>query len=290
VFSNQANLFQNLTVTELKAASGYFKAVSAARRNNLPLPARPTGNTAVAAQFFRTVTSACKGAEHTSEHAADARVRSYNMHYRFGKPTWWYVYSNKCTFKYSFVSVCEYMSRITISPDDVCNVKIWSLATGDSPSAAPASQLRFEKLANNPGAAALQFKRLVDVVYKYILGWDPVARRPLRTTFEGQTWEGGLLGITEAFEFAVEEQGRLSLHLHMLVWTAGHSDFIDRLELQQLSMSNLSVIPSKDPTTIIEQKSCAAEKKVLQNGDNIRTRARGRTTSTTGNDARYEVE
>lgn len=178
------------------------------------------------------------------------------------------------------------MNRITISPDDVCNLKIWNLATGDSPPTAPTSQLRFEKLANKPGAAALQFKRLVDVVYKYILGWDPAARRPLRKTFENQTWDGGLLGITEAFEFAVEEQGRLSLHLHMLVWTAGHSDFIDRLERQNISVNN----PAAIRTLATDQKSATSENMVADNGGNAqRVRPHGCTTSTTGSKASYEV-
>lgn len=90
-YNNKAQQFKDVGINDLKAAASYFKACSDARRNGSPLPTKPTGGTAAAAQFFRTVGSACKGAEHTSEHAGDARVRSYNMHYRFGKPTWWYV-------------------------------------------------------------------------------------------------------------------------------------------------------------------------------------------------------
>lgn len=93
------------------------------------------------------------------------------------------------------------------------------------------------------------------MIHKYILGWDPDTRQPLLRVIDGQPWKGGLLGVTEAFEFAVEEQGRLALHVHLLVWTGGHSDFIDRLEREQLAAhSGRVTIPLSKVVNMMDNK------------------------------------
>jgi hypothetical protein len=91
--------------------------------------------------------------------------------------------------------------------------------------------VRTLRLAERPGAAARTFRELMDTVLYYVLGWDVRARRPLRKVYAAQPDSelGGLLGVTRAWSVAVETQGRGSLHMHMLVWTAGHGNFLRRL-------------------------------------------------------------
>jgi len=66
---------------------------------------------------------------------------------------------------------------------------------------------RFRLVANNPVAGARFFHFLVDMFIVHVLGFGKHRR--------------GLYGDTSAFYGTVEQQGRLSLHLHMLIWICG---------------------------------------------------------------------
>ena len=63
---------------------------------------------------------------------------------------------------------------------------------------------RMNLIANNPVAGARFFKVMVDMFIKHVLGVG--LDRP------------GLYGETSGYYGTVEQQGRLTLHLHMLVW------------------------------------------------------------------------
>lgn len=88
---DRASNLSQVSVADMKAAAAYHKALSESRRLGHVPPPKPSGATLLGCQFHNSVAAVCRFAEHTSEHAGDARVKSYNMHYRFGKPTWWYV-------------------------------------------------------------------------------------------------------------------------------------------------------------------------------------------------------
>jgi hypothetical protein len=66
---------------------------------------------------------------------------------------------------------------------------------------------RYRLIANNPVAGARFFDFMVNMFIKHVLGYG-VERR-------------GLYGDTSAFYGTVEQQGRLTLHLHMLLWIRG---------------------------------------------------------------------
>jgi len=65
---------------------------------------------------------------------------------------------------------------------------------------------RFRLIANNPVAGAKFFKMMVDLFLKHVLGVNSKNR--------------GLYGDTSGYYGTVEQQGRLTLHLHMLLWIA----------------------------------------------------------------------
>jgi len=65
---------------------------------------------------------------------------------------------------------------------------------------------RFRLIANNPVAGAKFFKMMVDLFLKHVLGINSKNR--------------GLYGDTSGYYGTVEQQGRLTLHLHMLLWIA----------------------------------------------------------------------
>jgi hypothetical protein len=66
---------------------------------------------------------------------------------------------------------------------------------------------RFRLIANNPVAGARFFHFMVQMFIKHILGIN--------------SGHKGLYGDTSAYYGTVEQQGRLSLHLHMLLWIKG---------------------------------------------------------------------
>ncbi|KAF5331203.1 hypothetical protein D9611_013117 [Ephemerocybe angulata] len=79
---------------------------------------------------------------------------------------------------------------------------------------------RARLVAKNPVAGARFFKYLVDLFIKHVLRWKQGDGKP------------GIYGNTAAYFGTVEQQGRMTLHLHMLVWVAGAwrpQDIKDRL-------------------------------------------------------------
>jgi len=66
---------------------------------------------------------------------------------------------------------------------------------------------RLRQVINNPTASARFFHHMANIFTKEILRW--------------QKEEPGLFGFTNAFYGTVEQQGRLTLHLHLLLWIKG---------------------------------------------------------------------
>ena len=64
-----------------------------------------------------------------------------------------------------------------------------------------------------PGITALNFERIVDIVLDEVVGWD-------RKNNCARS-EPGLFGIPLAYGGAIEEQGRMTLHIHLIVWLEG---------------------------------------------------------------------
>ncbi|KAL4259942.1 ATP-dependent DNA helicase [Pleurotus pulmonarius] len=69
------------------------------------------------------------------------------------------------------------------------------------------SDERLKRIANNPVAAARFFDYMVKVFIEVVLGFDES--------------HNGLYGPIEAFYGSVEQQGRLTLHLHSILWNTG---------------------------------------------------------------------
>jgi hypothetical protein len=66
---------------------------------------------------------------------------------------------------------------------------------------------RYRLIANNPVAGARFFHYMTEMFIKHVLGVG--------------TDHPGLYGDTSAYYGTVEQQGRLTLHLHMLLWIKG---------------------------------------------------------------------
>ena len=86
----------------------------------------------------------------------------------------------------------------------------------------PNGKFRLCLVARKPVAAALQFERAFEVITEHVIEWDCKRKRPRK--------EGGLFGIPKAWLRFVEEQSRLTLHAHFLIWIEGHEDLQAQLE------------------------------------------------------------
>lgn len=150
-------------------------------------------------EFFRDISIASQPMQHSRAAAAVNRQNIYAAHNENGKAQIWF----------------------TFSPDDTQRFKIMWFALGDFGSRkhlckAPSGTIRFDLIAQRPGAAALSFYEQLALVIKYVLGWNEK---------KGESFEeGGLWGVTKAYVRVVEEQARLTLHAHLLVWVVDHAD------------------------------------------------------------------
>ena len=128
------------------------------------------------------------------------------------------------------------------------SINIYNLAMGETPLTCPKPKIRYKILERFPGAASLNFERVLYVFQRYVLGWDPDAKMPLRQVFlnfvgfvffltravcrqvvPDSNEPGGLFGQVEAYTGVVQDQSRASLHLHSLAWLAGWRKLVDEL-------------------------------------------------------------
>ena len=56
----------------------------------------------------------------------------------------------------------------------------------------------------------MNFEMLLDILIFEVIGWDMKNNRP--------TEHVGYYGVPEGLSFAVEQQGRKTLHVHMSIW------------------------------------------------------------------------
>jgi hypothetical protein len=99
---------------------------------------------------------------------------------------------------------------ITFAPSDLTHPLCLYFATGNeslSPDFNITNDDRFREIIKNPVAGAKFFDFMVNMFIKHVLGVN--------------TDHDGIFGNTSGYYGTVEQQGRLTLHLHMLLWIKG---------------------------------------------------------------------
>ena len=210
--ASRAEAFAGLTPDQVAAAEHHkqncFKAAKAGRKNPSADHLDPR-----AQLFCSSIRTSSSAAEHTVDHAQNARVKMFAMHNGFGKPTWW----------------------VTVTPDDLHSLKIWDISGTNIkmlsddyvPTEPPTATLRLKNVSSNPGAAAINFQHVMRVFLEDVLGWDSSRQAPRRS--------GGLFGNVSAWSYCVETQARGTLHAHCLLWCAGQENLLNRLVMLQKS-------------------------------------------------------
>lgn len=234
----RAAFFAKLTPNDLKSAADYSLSQRRAGHFNadarpLPPPLPPSARTEVATAFIKSMRTMCAQAEHTTEHTYRAKDKDFAVANTRGKATYWYV-PTAASLSAQLTCLHVYLLRLTFTPSSLNSLRIRELVGGWTPGqrALPVvKDQRFLRFANFPGAAARTFLETLNAVIYYVLGWDMAEGRPLRRVVPEQVPNelGGLLGVTRSFTGAVETQGRGTLHIHILVWVAGHASLQQRM-------------------------------------------------------------
>lgn len=219
--STRAETYGRVSSEDLQLACSYKLACAKAASEGRPFPAPPVSLNGLAMDFFTDISIACTPMQHSQAAAIKNRQDVYAAHNSNGKAHIWF----------------------TFSPDDSMSFKILWYALGANEAAPhkdniPNGEFRFKLIAKKPVAAALYFERILEIVIERMIGWDVKKCQPL----EG----GGIFGVPKAWLRVVEEQSRLTLHAHFLVWIYGHADLQGQLreamQKDQLSYQSSSIL------------------------------------------------
>lgn len=193
----------------MKKLAAYKAACADASTKRTHWPDAPVSENGIAQDFFTTVDLASRPIQHSQAAAHRNRNDMYAAHKSNGKADIW----------------------LTITPRDDLSHLVVSYGKGFEEGAAksfelPSENFRLPMLAERPVAAELYFERVFNIVFDRVIGWDQKNHqaRP----------EGGIFGRARAWARTIEEQGRKTLHMHILLWLENHQD----LEMQLDKMKN----------------------------------------------------
>jgi PIF1-like helicase/Helitron helicase-like domain at N-terminus len=155
--------------------------------------------------FLESVRSVKKNMAHTNDAAKAARAQFLSLSHHFG--------CAKLLFTVSFDDALDLRILALSGKEDTFK---WISSLGDLPLDDLAEEM---DLLNGirmkyPGICALNFEYLLDIVLDKIVG-----------SGDGT----GLFGKLDAYALAVEEQGRKTLHAHILVYIAGWNELLKAL-------------------------------------------------------------
>ena len=147
---------------------------------------------------------------HTNEAAKKARQKGEAMQHHFGMGSVFLT----CTFDDENSLLMEVFSRE--ESNDEATKKMSDIEVTQR--AKDRRSLRIQC----PGIAALNFEMLLEILMEEVIGWDLKRNAPMvKKVGQKQVKVKGHFGDVEALSFAVEEQGRKTLHVHMTLWVEG---------------------------------------------------------------------
>jgi hypothetical protein len=208
----RGELYAQMSPEDLRLLAYHMDECSQATKHKQPHPPLPQRliNSGITKQFMRSMHFAAGKMRHSDEFGREARKKLWAI----------------------MAEECKPSLFVTVNPDDTGSLLIHLLRGGHIDDAIPPLHIRTGYLTHFPGASALAFERFLEVLIGVIIGWDDVSK--------SSTAVGGLFGHPRAYFMAIEEQGRLSLHDHILLWLHGHDQLRERL-LQKGGVEKLQV-------------------------------------------------
>jgi hypothetical protein len=155
------------------------------------------GGDMVPATLLHTVKTSCKNVPYADEATLEARTKLFGLWTHFGPPSIFFTISpaDECSFRVGLYcnTSKQYLPNPNISENDCIASMLF----------------RAKERTENPGACAREFNALRDIVMEILIGWD---------SKKGEQTRKGIFGEVLAWGDTTEEQGRLTLHAHILLF------------------------------------------------------------------------
>ena len=167
-----------------------------------------------ATDFINSVVCMTKCLPHSNEASKQARKDVFSMNINFGHPDIFLTVSPPDNNSL-FITVYSGIEELPNNSSQITEEYLIETST-------ERSRIRFQY----PGLSTLNFEVLLDIILKEVVGWK--SKLP------------GFFGRPEAYFYAVEEQSRKTLHVHMLIW----------LDDTHVSLENYDLVSRKTQTRI----------------------------------------
>jgi hypothetical protein len=195
--NSKGEVYGRVSMGNLRAVHGYKVTCAEAASQGCRFPLPRASLKGLAIDFFTDIGISPLPMQHSQAVANQNRQKVYASHNTVKTQIWF-----------------------TVSPDDTQSFKIVMCALGSQAAnyenPVPAGEYRIKLLAKQPVAAALHFQRVLKTVIKRVVGWNRSQLLPYRS--------GGVFGVPKGYLYLVEEQSRLTLHAHFLIWLYGHEN------------------------------------------------------------------
>lgn len=204
--------------------------------------------------FIRAVDAVAQAVPHSNDATRKARRDGQTFAHHFGFPSFFLtVVPDDLNSFYILVYSANANAHKAVDPANMTDQELKKFAT-----------LREKIRMEYPGICAFYFEQVLDIVIEQVLGWDQTNGRP--------TERPGLFGVPIAYIAAMEEQGRKTLHTHILVWIKGFSDIQENIHSSDSEIANRNkrkleqLVDAVVTSELISKKHCAREKFMTVNG------------------------
>ena len=200
------NNFRNDSLADHIAGMGLAQLQSAINRTHAGLPVTDR----LTKQFLNSIDAVCKSMGHTNEAAKSARLKMLADTVRFGPGAVF----------------------LTVTPDDGNCIRLQIYVKhecDDPPDSMTATDdeikadfdLCIKLRQDYPGLCAFDFQQITELMIEHLFGWN----RKEQVSHAN----GGAFGVLDAFNVAVEEQGRKTLHSHWILYVQNWSRLLEGL-------------------------------------------------------------
>ncbi len=191
-----ANDIASVTVEQLDEAINEMKSKPKGRTTTDPTFTPMNHHIA---QLLKCIRTSCSPIGYTNEAASEARNKMFAQWMTFGPPSLLFTFSpcDECSFKMQLHATMEATELPSLFQSEEIMCRNLSL--------------RKSLRVKYPGSCAKEFDSLMRIIIGELLGWEGNdQKRP------------GIFGKLCAFAVGVEEQGRTSLHGHIVLWITNY--------------------------------------------------------------------
>lgn len=186
------NIITKVPLDDFKAAATHQDNVSKCLKRGTAMPEPPANVTKAAMEVISSLKHCRSHMKGSCEHAQHVRAMAHALLETFGSLSLWSTTTPDDTTMPNFIEHCKLNGAVVIESADFCKI------AGDITKAVNA----------NAGATAFQYDQVIKLMITHFFGWE-----------NGEpTRKGGIFGHLLACMIVTEEQQRLTLHGHAMLW------------------------------------------------------------------------